>query len=715
MINLEKLSLRLRIFLFFALIALASCVIIVAALYFALGRIGPDALPHLVLFGGLACFGIMFITGWVWQKFDHHVAAPIKLMVKDIRSLVHADAPQKIDQETGKYLGFLNPAITEISNALIQARTETDNQISDAVDNANKQKRRLESVLKDLDQGVLICNLEHKILLYNHRALQILHVSGELGLGRSLFSVVSAAPFRHALERLDHRLKENRHTRHNDGLSQLIIGTTADGSHTLQGRVSLLINDDDRTPNGFMVSFEDITRQLADNVERDRLLHNALIELRHPAANLQATAEMLAGDFKLDATTRKSLEQMIASETTKLSKKLEELDSQSHQMLASAWPMSDVYSSSLFHSILRRNSAEDVTVTCEFIGEPVWLHCDSVTIVELIEYILRKISKDTGHRAFQLKATQTGRKIYIDLHWHGDQALTVAQINSWLDEPLDPDLGSITGRDVLDRHKSDFWCVKIPRGTVHLRLPLKTARDHHSDNPMEFQSQTIPQRPEFYDFDLMEQRHLGSMEDTPLRELNFVVFDTETTGLDPSKDEMISIAGVRIVNGRIMSGEVFDHYINPGRTIPPASTQVHHITNQMVADAPAATTVLPKFQSFVSDAVLVAHNAAFDMKFLSLKQDETGVTFTNPVLDTVLLAAHLQGQSSSLTLDTLAEQFGIEIPVDVRHTALGDSIATAKLLLCLIDLLEASGITTLRGAVEAEKKMAAIRRKQAQY
>lgn len=711
----ERLSLRVRVFLFFAFIAAASCAIVIAALYFALQRIGMEQLPHLILFGGIACFGIFFVNAYVWQKFDLNVASPIELMVKDVRTLVHAGAHQELDQETGKYLGFLNPAIKEISAALVEAREETDSLVADATTNANKQKARLESVLKDLDQGVLICNLDYKILLYNRRALQILHVSGELGLGRSLFSVVSASPFRHALDRLKGRFQDGRHKRHKEGLSQLVICATADGKHTLQGRISLLLNADETAPNGFTVSFEDVTHQLAENVERDRLLHNALMELRHPAANLQATAEMLSGDFGLDADTRKSFEQLIASETQALSQRIEHLDRKSHEFLAGAWPMSDVYSSSLFNCILRRNSSEDIKVTCEFVGDPVWLHCDSVTIVELVEFMMRKVAETTGQRAFQLQASPTGRKIYIDLYWHGD-LVSVTQINSWLYEPLDPDLGDITGRDVLDRHKSDFWCNRTPDDTVHLRLPLASARDHHDDEDLEQQTQIIPERLEFYDFELMERNNLGNFDDTPLRELDFVVFDTETTGLEPSNgDQMISIAGVRIVNGRVITGEAFDQYINPGMPIPPASTEVHHITDEMVKDAPPATQVLPKFHSYVSDAVLVAHNAAFDMKFLSLKQDEAGVKFNNPVLDTVLLAAHLQGQTSSLTLDTLAEQFGIEIPPEVRHTALGDSLATAEVLLRLIDLLEAVGIKTLRDAVEVEKKAAAIRRQQAQY
>ena len=713
--KLERLSLRLRIFLFFALIAASACSIIAVSLYFAQQRIGPEATPHLVLFGGIAAFGMLFVTGWVWQKFDVNVAQPIEHMSKTIRSLVHAGASRELDEETGKYLGLLKPAIEDISAALTEARKETEQRIAEATREAQRQTMRLESVISNLEQGVLICTRDHKIMLYNKRALKILHVAGELGLGRPLSSVLSVAPFRHAMERLTHRLQDGRHKHHKEGLSQLVICATADGRHTLQGRMTLLLNGEQETPSGFIITFDDMTRQLADNVERDSLLQSAIRELRHPAANLLATAQMLTGKYPLTDEAKHTLEAMIAREAGSLSLRLEHYDKQSHDMLTTAWPMSDVYSSSLFNSVLRRNSSEAQSVTCEFVGEPVWLHCDSITIVELIEYALRQVANATGLAAFHLRATQADHNVYIDLHWHGEP-LGVATINAWLDDPLDPDLGTITSREVLHRHKTDFWSTRATDGTAYLRLPLALPRDHHSDHPLTAQTLLLPDRFEFYDFDLMERDYLGALEDRPLRELDFVVFDTETTGLDPSGgDEIISIAGVRIVNGRILHGELFDHYVNPGRSIPPATTKIHHITNEMVADAPPIKTVLPRFHSFVSDAVLVAHNAAFDMKFLSMKQEETGLDFNNPVLDTVLLAAHLQGQTSSLTLDALAEQFGIEIPAKVRHTALGDSLATAEVLLRLIDLLEASGIKTLRDAVTAEKKAEAIRRQQARY
>lgn len=164
-----------------------------------------------------------------------------------------------------------------------------------------------------------------------------------------------------------------------------------------------------------------------------------------------------------------------------------------------------------------------------------------------------------------------------------------------------------------------------------------------------------------------------------------------------------------------LRGEIFDQLVNPRRSIPSASTRVHGIDDAMVKAAPTIDMVLPRFKKFVGDAVMVAHNAPFDMKFLTLKQDVSDVRFDNPVLDTVLLAAHIHGIGDSLTLDSLTERYGIILPKKDRHTALGDSIATAELVLRLIDLLEAAEINTLRDAIQVSKDMVAIRRQQAKY
>jgi len=204
------------------------------------------------------------------------------------------------------------------------------------------------------------------------------------------------------------------------------------------------------------------------------------------------------------------------------------------------------------------------------------------------------------------------------------------------------------------------------------------------------------------------------MQNMTLSSADFVVFDTETTGLKPSAgDEIISIAAVRLVNGRILAGEHFNELVNPGRTVPARSTEFHGITDQMLVGRPTIDEVLPRFERFVGDSILVAHNAAFDMKFIELKKTQSNITLENPVLDTVLLSAWLHDHTHKHTLDALAERYGLSI--ENRHSAAGDAMATARIFCLMIKQLSSRGIDTLADALEISDKMAHIKKHQKTY
>ncbi|MDP6343882.1 MAG: exonuclease domain-containing protein [Alphaproteobacteria bacterium] len=207
---------------------------------------------------------------------------------------------------------------------------------------------------------------------------------------------------------------------------------------------------------------------------------------------------------------------------------------------------------------------------------------------------------------------------------------------------------------------------------------------------------------------------LRSLDDRVLEDLTFVVFDTETTGLEPSNgDRIVQIGAVRVVGGEIQHDEVFDELVHPGRSIPARSTRFHGITDEMVAAKPPVDQVLRQFHEFCGDCVLVAHNAAFDLKFLEIAQGLGGPTFAQPVLDTLLLSAVLERKARDHGLDAIAQRHGINLVG--RHTALGDSLATAEVFLCLLPLAQERGTRTLGEAIRLSNRAWRLRRMQKRF
>ena len=167
--------------------------------------------------------------------------------------------------------------------------------------------------------------------------------------------------------------------------------------------------------------------------------------------------------------------------------------------------------------------------------------------------------------------------------------------------------------------------------------------------------------------------------------------DIETTGLNLSGGDVpVSIGAVRVVNGRVLPMENFERLVNPGRTIPPDSIRFHGITDAMVEGKPPLPLVLPQFERFVGDSVLVAHNAAFDMLALTRGAAGCGLSFDHPIVDTLLISAWLDPEEADHSLEGLAARLGLQVAV--RHHALNDAMLAAAILVRQFDQLESRGV-----------------------
>jgi DNA polymerase III epsilon subunit family exonuclease len=180
----------------------------------------------------------------------------------------------------------------------------------------------------------------------------------------------------------------------------------------------------------------------------------------------------------------------------------------------------------------------------------------------------------------------------------------------------------------------------------------------------------------------------------PLKEIEFVVVDVETTGWTPGTAQITEIGAVRIRGGKL-KGQ-FTSLVNPGGPIPGRVTELTGITDTMVAAAPPLDRVLPAFLAFASGGVLTAHNAPFDIAFLTAACRACGLPWPQlPVVDTVDLARRVLGEDEvpNCKLATLAEYFGAR--TTPSHRALADALATADVLTALLPRLAAAGISTL--------------------
>lgn len=164
-----------------------------------------------------------------------------------------------------------------------------------------------------------------------------------------------------------------------------------------------------------------------------------------------------------------------------------------------------------------------------------------------------------------------------------------------------------------------------------------------------------------------------------------IVLDTETTGMDPEKgDRIIEIGCVELFN-HIPTGKTLQLYINPERDIPAEATAVHGITNEFVKDKPKFAQVYTEFTEFVKDAILVIHNAEFDMKFINWELKNVGhpPIGWNLVLDTLAMARKAF-PGSPANLDALCRRFGIDNTERTYHGALLDSELLAEVYLELL-------------------------------
>ncbi len=170
-----------------------------------------------------------------------------------------------------------------------------------------------------------------------------------------------------------------------------------------------------------------------------------------------------------------------------------------------------------------------------------------------------------------------------------------------------------------------------------------------------------------------------------------VVFDIETTGFSATRDRIIEIGAVKVIEGKIV--DKYSTFVNPDIPIPFEIENLTHITDEMVMDAPMIDVILPQFLEFCKGCILVAHNASFDVGFIRTKAAEMQIETDFTVVDTVGLARMLLPKLNRFKLNVVAKE--LHVSLESHHRAVDDAGATAEIFVKFIAMLKEKGITTL--------------------
>jgi DNA polymerase-3 subunit epsilon len=711
-------------FIWFAAISFAALLIVLAVMLFFFWQ-SLDSLQRKVLsvlvkanFSYIFSGGVLLLAalGFILDWFFRFYIIPVSRLTEEVELMLSVNPDFRTRISGGKDVTRLGQLINEGADRYASLKNTVNERVQHAQAEAQVEKRILATIMAELPAGVLICNDQGQILLYNRRAKHYLGSEpglavnrdpsrgpsqAFLGLGRSIFGVIDKRLVVHALDEIALKLER--------GTPDVAAYFVIVGQHKELLRAEAVpILDQEELLTGLIIRLTDITAEVSEEDRRLRQRQTLIHRLRGRLAAIRCSAELLDTYTDMAPAQQSGLITLIAKESAELSNLVKRTIYENGHNWETRWPLVPMMAVDLMLTI-KRKAADTLKLDIHVDGSECQakVMVDTYALVLAMLFVLHNLKAHLERETLEAVLHESGRLVNLDIHYTGGP-IDSGTLNSWqncalvfMDESL-----PLTLWQVWNHHGAKLWSSvrQEAPGGAYLRLCLP-AGEKLGEDPHVRRMTLLPEgRPEFYEFDLFNQPGQNPRQDKRLlTELGYTVFDTETTGLDPKGgDEIISIGAVRVLNGRLLREEFFDQLVNPRRPLPYASVKIHGIHEEMLADQPTIGKVLRVFHDFCAETVLVAHNAAFDMRMLQLKEADSGIRFINPVLDTMHLSAVVHPAQEDHGITATAHRLGVSVLG--RHTALGDAITTGEIFLKLIPLLAQKGIYTLAEARRASQQ-----------
>lgn len=631
-------------------------------------HLNPDGWQRIILWlGSFSGGGTIFLVGLLLERM---LFTPLRhLQVQLARLVSNPDARDEHPPEG--WLKGLGPDLRRVHESWRDDRARLATAHAEGARSAARIRQELETLLQVLETPLLLCDHHRRVMLFNQAAEDFFSGHDGLGLGKRLETLLPSPSLQHSLSQLPH-----------DGSPRELLAPCD------ERWLKIILRRVPGSDGEALLTFTDATASWSSEMGVRAELAAMLTPLRQHTASLTSAADALIQLRQRDDVSdslRERLERVIQEEGATLGDSVARVGALLDDMQHQGERLTPMWSNDFWQALDERLDPEHRLITP--IGMPAWFKGDAPALIALLASLVQHLSAYLPDNGFEGEVCLGNKRVYLDFIWRG-KPLPERALAQWQQKTLESLPLSPTVADVLRQHASDIWSLADETSEyARIRLPLPATE--RVGAPRE----TTPPRPEFHDFGIADLPPPDdALANRSLRSLEVVAFDTETTGLELRRgDTVISLGACRVVNARLLASEVFDQKVDPKRPIPPASTAIHGLTDADVEGAPPLDIVLTRFRQYVSDAVLLAHNASFDMLAIS----HHGVDFDIPVLDTLLISRALDEAIDGHDLDSLAKRYDLAFPPGTRHTALGDARVTAELWLALLPRLEARGIDTL--------------------
>lgn len=630
--------------------------------------------------------GAILAVALAWRMANSFLS-PILEIRRGAEIVSRINLDHRIELDTDDELEELAREFNHMAGNLSRVYGELEVRVAEATRTVLEEQNRLATVLRTMVDGVVVANGSAEIILMNPRARITLDRGFTSGIGAPLARIFPG-------DRLDFHLKRLR-LRWEQGTETVedVIFPFRDGK-LLKGSLSIVPG-----PGGELAGYLLVFRDLSDHSGQGSCFAETLREmpqhLRGAVATSRSLVETLRRHQDMPVERQQAFLAALSDEMLRLSERVAAIEEAANASRTARWPAIASDPRELFAEALLLTLGVSVILVDNDGTIPMVL-VEPFSWVTSLCCVLRWIgTKTSGRQNIEATLILEEGAVVTTIRVKGAFDCTQSELESLEVCPIGEE--PLTLGESVRRNHGELW-IRSSVDLLEVRMALLQAAaisDVFRSNGL------VENEPEFYDFDLFLPRPVLERDDqlqADLADLEYVVFDTETTGMRLSQgDKVVSISAVRIRRGRVQNTGAFHTLVNPGRSIPPESVEIHHIEDHMVADAPSMNEVYPQFAEYAGDSVLVAHNAAFDMKCLQMAAAEAGLPMLdNPVLDTLMLSYALHNETEGHSLEAMAERLGITI--EGRHSSMGDARATARIFIRLLSLLPGRGVKSLADA-----------------